>query len=703
MRAFVRITSTETVLTLDLPSSTTVRTLKQAVLESGQVPADVAASGVDLCLRLHSRCLPDSATLVAVYASDTPQHVEALHLVLCKSCDIADDRRQHVTPRPGAVRVPLDIHPSILCAEGCDPAVTIELRGWMDQKVQGRTSFDASTGQLQFKPTGTLLPGRTYSVVVHTGADVAWQFVTAELTPVRVLLEQCKRNRTMGDEPTRLITLQRQAGLLSELQAVARSTFGELDTEFRFTRPGCASGSTLDDVGVSLLQEGDVVRCSSMGAAPTLVVHDDVAPLSHEAYRREHWVNAASGYYAVGGKMSARDEEALLLAVVAAFEDEFPQSHPTMAVATDKGDLSSARGPTAGATGVASLAKEPLPSAIDGIEVVPPSQIEVRWGSHRAPRCCSLNEPDQLLRTWRASGFAVIELPPHTQAAVGALCDAWTAFCALPREEKEAAAETRAYLGYHYRPHFCKELLQLRGGAAAADAFPTAAATLHAAAESAYDALAQTAAEALRIACAAMGMRSEKIAALLEPSLAQQRTRTALSQSNLTMFRYSPALGDPDAVKAAGGVTPEVHCPYHTDVGLITLIPRGTSPGLHVFDVDTESGHDGWVDIEAGMPQGHAVLMGGESLHRLSNHWLLPGIHQVAYVAAERISAPFQLLAAPDALLDSSALDADVVGSPQPACDGPEAAAEFVQRVSAARVSSNFPGRMEAQPQAGSD
>ena len=40
-----------------------------------------------------------------------------------------------------------------------------------------------------------------------------------------------------------------------------------------------------------------------------------------------------------------------------------------------------------------------------------------------------------------------------------------------------------------------------------------------------------------------MGMAAELATSLLEPPLAEQASRAALSQSNLTLFRYSPSLG----------------------------------------------------------------------------------------------------------------------------------------------------------------
>jgi len=338
----------------------------------------------------------------------------------------------------------------------------------------------------------------------------------------------------------------------------------------------------MGDNAVVALCEGDVVVCSRTGTASSRIVHDDLPSLSHDAYRHAHWVNAAAGYYAVAGKLTPQEEEELLIAVVVAFEDDHADA------AAEISPLAAA--PAATGTGSRLF-----------FEDVPHSQIQVRWGSSAAPPCCGLDEPDRLLHAWRRSGFAVVRLPPDLQSAVSELLGAWASFCAWPRAEKEAG-EGREYLGYHHRPHFCKELLQLRACAAAAAAFPPAATALRAAAERAYDALARAAADALRVVCAAMRMPSELVEALLEPPLSAQASCTPLSQSNLTVFRYSPALGDATAVGAAGGVTPNVHCPYHTDVGLVTIIPCGTSSGLHVFD--HEPGREGWVDLEAGMPPG---------------------------------------------------------------------------------------------------
>ena len=89
--------------------------------------------------------------------------------------------------------------------------------------------------------------------------------------------------------------------------------------------------------------------------------------------------------------------------------------------------------------------------------------------------------------------------------------------------------------------------------------------------------------------------------------------------------------------------------------------------------------------------QPNAVVFGGESLYRLSNQWMPPGYHEVAHVAGERLSCPFQLLARPEAQLSCAGLDRAVIGPAHPACEEPVFARRFVEEMSSKRVSSNFP------------
>ena len=195
MRAFVRIDATEVVLTLDLPSRATVLALKQAVFESGQMHSYKAAGAADVRLVLHATELPDDTTLESCL-EPTSQSPNALHVML-QMRDSQAYQLESASPAPGASNVPLDtevhvILPNISDASGC----SMELRGWMDQSICGDTYFDASARELRFRPQGVLLPGRVYCAIVRAKLppmDFVWQFSTAPLPAVRIILERRKR------------------------------------------------------------------------------------------------------------------------------------------------------------------------------------------------------------------------------------------------------------------------------------------------------------------------------------------------------------------------------------------------------------------------------------------------------------------------------------------------------------------------------
>lgn len=74
------------------------------------------------------------------------------------------------------------------------------------------------------------------------------------------------------------------------------------------------------------------------------------------------------------------------------------------------------------------------------------------------------------------------------------------------------------------------------------------------------------------------------------------------SQSNLSLFRYYAAREC-------------VHCPQHSDIGLVTVIPTAVGgAGLHIYDWRDCC----WFDVETAAPAGVAVVFCGESLAALT-------------------------------------------------------------------------------------
>ena len=130
-----------------------------------------------------------------------------------------------------------------------------------------------------------------------------------------------------------------------------------------------------------------------------------------------------------------------------------------------------------------------------------------------------------------------------------------------------------------------------------------------------------------------------------------------------------------------------VHCPYHTDVSLVTIIPqaKGTSQGgLHVWHY----GMSKWLDIEApGAPPNVAVVLAGETLSYLTNNFILGGLHDVSQLSGERFSCPFQGLASADCVLDPR----QFVWASGTTPGKPIQARAFVHEISSKRMSSNFP------------
>jgi hypothetical protein len=210
------------------------------------------------------------------------------------------------------------------------------------------------------------------------------------------------------------------------------------------------------------------------------------------------------------------------------------------------------------------------------------------------------------------------------------------------------------YIGYQSRPAFDKELFQMRlahEGDAHSPGWGGAAVALRDPARAGFLALGELALSVLTLACAAAGGGSSMpstISALRERSFSggaggarssnsssnsisstSSSSSGGWSQSNLSLFNYYAAREC-------------VHCPHHSDVGLITVIPtaRGAA-GLHVFDWQREC----WLDVERGAPPNVAVVFGGESLGALTDGAYIPTMHEVSRLAACRRSMAFQLLA----------------------------------------------------------
>ena len=85
--------------------------------------------------------------------------------------------------------------------------------------------------------------------------------------------------------------------------------------------------------------------------------------------------------------------------------------------------------------------------------------------------------------------------------------------------------------------------------------------------------------------------------------------------------------------------------PPHCDLGLLTLAPKASVPGLQVQSLSS----GGWIAIEEQMGEEEAVLFGGLTLTELTGLTALP--HKVDRGGQDRLSAPYFLRASPDQTL----------------------------------------------------
>jgi isopenicillin N synthase-like dioxygenase len=84
--------------------------------------------------------------------------------------------------------------------------------------------------------------------------------------------------------------------------------------------------------------------------------------------------------------------------------------------------------------------------------------------------------------------------------------------------------------------------------------------------------------------------------------------------SHLTRAIHYPAM-------ALAPTADHVWADAHTDINLVTALPRATTRGLQLQT------HDGWVDVVP--PVGHVVVNSGIMLERLSNGRIPAGVHRV--------------------------------------------------------------------------
>jgi isopenicillin N synthase-like dioxygenase len=120
--------------------------------------------------------------------------------------------------------------------------------------------------------------------------------------------------------------------------------------------------------------------------------------------------------------------------------------------------------------------------------------------------------------------------------------------------------------------------------------------------------------------------------------------------------------------KAANGqdpaeVNPNDHsCGVHADLGLVTLSPLASVPGLQMWNLERMV----WADVEESATPLYFSVFAGETLGLLTHGVISAPLHRVPPIcvgaeAERRMSMPYFLRAKPDACLNPNAATADQI------------------------------------------
>ena len=188
-------------------------------------------------------------------------------------------------------------------------------------------TYQPASHSLLIRPSNAFMPSCRYTVIIDGSPlggylDTFVSFTAQDVGPVRIVAQRRDTDNTM------LATISRSVCLLTELQAkiavripgiLARQVVG-ISCVGDDTRPPFQLASDYD---VCNLQDGDVVQFDVLDTVPPEPTDDQQRgpPMFSKEYIEQHWVSAAAGYYVVAGKMSAEEENMLLLSVVNAFKD----------------------------------------------------------------------------------------------------------------------------------------------------------------------------------------------------------------------------------------------------------------------------------------------------------------------------------------------------------------------------------------------
>ena len=575
------------------------------------------------------------------------------------------------------------------------------------------------------------IDGSFFSLKNLMGRSFQWSFKTMKLSPLRIQCSLSQHSKNFA----RLITIDRQSSnLINDTIAAISSKFLEIDP-LHISAIHAVNG---DDRSYPILCNADV---AGLNDSQRIQFHvDSTAPIidnqsievrsrynwtkkEWDLYYEENWVNDSSGYLAICGKLSEEEESELIYQIVSAFDgrednkDGIAVSEPVFASSVyDSSVVQEAELlPVAVAQPVSTTDSSILPDFapmesrmqywdVNGSCIFPSSIFSVSdlLSFDVASPKSGVSMQSLFVQQLKSHGYAILKLEPKTVSAINNCAETAREYFSLPSECKERnKLETIKWLGYFYNAQYDKELFQMRRCSEEANdtiwsipgdsnsAFGFKGAMNHS-----YVELGHIAQGVVQIILSYFGADVEYVDSLME-NISSNSSITSpwqFSRSNLTAFRYNSNTGS-STTTTTGIISSSLQCPYHTDLSLVSVIPRsrgGCLSGLYVFDWELNQ----WVDIERNAPFDSAVVFAGECLSRLTGNELLPCVHEVLTDGSgPRFSLPFLLCPTNDSVLDCSKLPGLSSGKIPSAMKGEVNAGIYMDTLSFSRVSGNFPKR----------
>lgn len=130
-------------------------------------------------------------------------------------------------------------------------------------------------------------------------------------------------------------------------------------------------------------------------------------------------------------------------------------------------------------------------------------------------------------------------------------------------------------------------------------------------------------------------------------------------------------------------------CLVHRDMGLVSLIPRANLPGLEVLDCSNHK----WIEVEKFATRDDIIMIGCQTLDRITNGYFPGNIHRVVGEKDVRTSIVYKMRAHSDGIIDPAKYQCEALAKFLVAGGEPQSVLDWMHEELDGKDSVNFPGK----------